>query len=102
MINHNPHMSKAYFVSSFMSGLSNELRPMVKMMRLLTVEHASESAQLQEMVVEVLMKKQKQQQKGVIQGRSGVKNVGGPSLGHNTTPHGEKLIEHRRLASLCY
>ena len=29
MINHNPYLSEAYFVSSFMTGLSNELRPMV-------------------------------------------------------------------------
>ena len=32
IINHNPHLTEAYFISSFISGLSDELRPMVKML----------------------------------------------------------------------
>ena len=61
MINHNPHLSKVYFVSSFLSRLSYDLRPMIKMIRPQTIEQAVESARLQEMVVEALMKKQRQQ-----------------------------------------
>ena len=33
MSGHDPHLTEAYFVSSFLSGLSEELRPMVKMIR---------------------------------------------------------------------
>lgn len=59
MSSHDPHFSEAYFVSSFLSGLSEDLRPMVKMIRPQTVGQAVESARLQEMVVEALMKKQR-------------------------------------------
>ena len=76
MICHNPYLLEAYFVSSFMSGLSEELQPMVKMMKPRTVEQASESGRLQEMSVEALMKKQRQQQRGVALGTG---PVGGES-----------------------
>ena len=33
MLNHNPHLSEAYFVSSFVSYLSEELQSMVKMLQ---------------------------------------------------------------------
>ena len=46
MLNLNSHISEAYFVSSFMSELSEELRPMVKMLHLETVEQEAESARL--------------------------------------------------------
>jgi len=46
MIHHNPHLSEAYFVSSYLSGLNDELRPMIKVLRPRTVEQASESARL--------------------------------------------------------
>ena len=59
MSSHDPHLSKAYFVSSFLSGLSEDLRSMVKMIKPRTVEQAVESARLQEMVVEALMKKER-------------------------------------------
>lgn len=52
MINNDPHLSEAYFVSSFLSGLGDDLRPR-------TVEQAAKNARLQEMVVEALMRKQR-------------------------------------------
>jgi len=33
MIQHNPYLSETYFVSSYLSGLNDELRPMVKVLR---------------------------------------------------------------------
>ena len=33
LIQHNPHLSETYFVSSYLSGLNEELRPMVKVLR---------------------------------------------------------------------
>ena len=44
-------------MSSFLSGLSDNLKPMVKMIRPGIVEQVVESARLQEMVVEALIKK---------------------------------------------
>ena len=49
MMVHNPHLLEEYFVSSFISGLGDEVRPMVKMMQPTIVRQAAESARLQEM-----------------------------------------------------
>jgi len=77
-----------------------------------TVEQATESARLQKMVVEALVRKQRQQPRGVImgttsqggkgynkelvKGSSGVKSLDGPSSGHTMPPQGGRLIEQRR------
>ena len=114
MTQQNPHLTEAYFVSSFLSGLSEDIRPMVKMIRPQSVEQAAESARLQEMTVEALMRKQRQQHKGLSIGpthgggkygskeigksRGGIKQGTGP----NTVPYGEQLSEQRRLAGLCF
>ena len=74
MIQHNPHLSEIYFVSSYLSGLNEELRPMVKVLRPQIVEQVAESARLQELAVEALLKKQKQQTRGMGVGAS---NMGG-------------------------
>ena len=58
MINNDSHLSETYFVSSFLSGLSDDLRPMVKMISPRTVEQAAKCVKLQEIMVEALMKKQ--------------------------------------------
>ena len=87
---------------------------MFKMMRPRIVEQAFESARLQEMFVEALMKKQRQQQRGVAlgtcsvggksyhqdiaKGNQGVRSVGGSS----SVPYREQLREQRRLAGLCF
>lgn len=83
---------------------------MVKMMRPRTVEQASESARLQETLVEVMMKKQRQQQRGMV---LGISNVGGKNYnqevmkgkqvgGSSSVPYEEQLGEQRRLAGLCF
>lgn len=46
MVNLKPHLFEAYFVSSFMSRLNGEFRPMVKMLHRETVEQAIENARL--------------------------------------------------------
>lgn len=114
MVSHNHHLSEAYFVSSFMSGLNEELRPMVKMMKLQTVEQASESARLQEMMVEALIKKQRQLPRGANPGTAGMgtkgyhrdanrgNNGGKSNTGMSSIPYGEQLREQRRMAGLCF
>ena len=41
MIQHNPHPSETYFVSSYLSGLNYGLRPMVKVLKPQSMEQAS-------------------------------------------------------------
>lgn len=57
MLQHNPHLSETYFVSNYLSGLNEELRPMVKVLRPQMMEQATENARLQELAVEALLKK---------------------------------------------
>jgi len=58
MLHRNPYLTEDYFVSSFISGLSDDLGSMVKMMRSRSMQEAIENALLQELTVEALMKKQ--------------------------------------------
>jgi len=67
MMVHNPQLSEEYYVSSFISGLGDEIRPMVKMMPS-HGETSCESARLQEMIVDAMTKKQRNQTKGVFIG----------------------------------
>ena len=54
-----PTLMEHYFVSSFISGLKDELRPIVKMMQPATVRQAAEKARLQELALEAIFKKHK-------------------------------------------
>lgn len=49
-------MLSQHFVSSFFSGLKDELRSMVKMMMPTTVRQAAEKARLQELTLEAQTK----------------------------------------------
>lgn len=91
MVNLNPHLSEAYFVSSFMSGLNEELRPMVKMLHPETMEQAAENARLQEIMIEAIMKKQRQHSKGA--------NVG-PAI-PMVKGYGKELVRAKRDDSGC-
>lgn len=51
-------------MSSFISGLNEEVRPKIKMFQPKTVQKAVECARLQELTVEALVKKQKGVNKG--------------------------------------
>lgn len=42
----HPTLDESYFVSSFISRLSNELRPTIKMMQPATIKQAAEKAKL--------------------------------------------------------
>ncbi|XP_017221614.1 uncharacterized protein LOC108198371 [Daucus carota subsp. sativus] len=53
----NPNLGEGYFVSSFISGLKIELKPMVRLMKPQTLMHAIEVAQFQEQTIEVILKK---------------------------------------------
>ncbi|XP_052171653.1 uncharacterized protein LOC127787633 [Diospyros lotus] len=107
-------MTEEYFVSSFISGLNDDIRSMVKMMRPRTMQEATEDAVLQELTVEALLKKQR------IQGRGnayGANYSGGRVPGKEMVrsekrakflassfagQQGVKQWEHRRPTGLCY
>ena len=59
MINLNPGLSEAYFVSSYISSLNEELRPTVKMLQPRSVQQVVESVRLQEMIADTIMRKHK-------------------------------------------
>ena len=110
-------MNEKYFVSSFINGLNDDLRSMVKMIRPRSVHEATKDVLLQELMVEALMKKQRGQMRGVnpgmaplggtIQNKENFKggtrvrymanSVPNPSL-----PQRNKLIEQRRAVGLCF
>ena len=60
----NPTLTEGYFVSSFINGLNEEIRPIVKMFQPKTIQQAMECAKLQDFTVEALTKKQKGVSKG--------------------------------------
>ena len=57
MLNHNPYLIVSYFISSFLIGLNENLRPMVMVLQPKTLKHAADSARLQELTLEALKKK---------------------------------------------
>ena len=57
LLNRNPHLDEKYFISSFISGLKIELKPMVRLMKPMTLMDAVEIAQYQEQTVEIMCKK---------------------------------------------
>ena len=48
----NPTLTEGYFVSSFISGLNEEVRPTIKIFQPKTVQQAVECVKLQELTVE--------------------------------------------------
>lgn len=59
MLIKNPHLSEAYFVSSFISALKEEIKPMLHRLGPLNLQRAFEIAETQEQSLEVTMKKGK-------------------------------------------
>ncbi|KAK1395189.1 hypothetical protein POM88_014245 [Heracleum sosnowskyi] len=54
----NANLEEGYFISSFISGLKMELKPMVRLMKPQSLLDAIEIAQYQEQTIEVIIKKQ--------------------------------------------
>jgi len=50
-------LDELYFVSSFISGLNDELRPTVKMLQPNIIKQAAEKARLQELTLKAIAKK---------------------------------------------
>nr|CAD1832908.1 unnamed protein product [Ananas comosus var. bracteatus] len=106
-----------YFLSSFLSGLKEEVRAAVKMFKPRTLVQAFEQAKLQEQIMAAMLKKSKQ----MIRAHSGT-SIPGSYRGTGSTTTGREvdslkgqhkfasdraipnrqLIEQRRAAGLCF
>ena len=105
MIISHPTLDKSYFVSNFISGLIDELRPTVKMMQPVTVKEAAEKARLHELSLEAIFNKYApftdiqtllNQQ---LEGNQGNKNF---SVNPNPVAATSSTMEKRQRLALCY
>lgn len=109
----NVNLGEGYFVSSFISGLKNELKPMVRLMKPKSLLDAMEIAQFQEQTIEVLTKKH-EIKKSV--NMSWIKAVGGeekriggnngdekkPTAGSYFKKISPEEFQYRKNNHLCY
>nr|XP_027071740.1 uncharacterized protein LOC113696535 [Coffea arabica] len=123
MLTKNPKLDESYFVFSFISGLKEEIKPMVKMFRPQTLTKAFEVAELQEYALEVQCKQTKNSGKvalepkfGIYKGQIGGQNLPStyklPAITSNTrkteVAHKEvgrlsaEELQYRRKNNLCY
>lgn len=72
MLVRNTQLSEAYFVSNFVSGLKEEIKAMVKILKPTKLIDAFEIAELQEQNLEVQNKKGKGIQKGLLDQKFGL------------------------------
>lgn len=64
----HPTLNEQYFMSSFISGLNDELRPTIKMLQPAVFKQAVEKARLQELALEDILKKHRIMSKGYAKG----------------------------------
>ncbi|XP_027183811.1 uncharacterized protein LOC113782099 [Coffea eugenioides] len=123
MLMKNPRLDELYFVSSFISGLKEDIKPMVKMFKPQTLMKAFEVAELQESSIEIQSKQNKTAGRVAVESRFGMyKNAANnqprqnsyklpaviPSPQKTDSVHREfnKLsaeeLQFRRKNSLCY
>ena len=76
----NQNLGEGYFVSSFISGLRNELKPMVRLMKPSTLMDAIEIAQYQMQTIEVLVKKHEEKKGGSWKNMSEEKKIEGGKI----------------------
>jgi len=105
MMNAHPTLTENYIVSSFINGLNEELRPMVKMMQPATVKQVADKARLEEMALEATFKRH--HITGKIQPSTSQQlegNMGTSTLGWNPRVNTSKYLamDQRRQLGLCY
>ncbi|XP_027071670.2 uncharacterized protein [Coffea arabica] len=72
MLIRNPRLDEGYFISSFISGLKNEIKPMVKMFKPQTLSKAFEVAELQECSLETMSKQPKTSGRTAVEPKYGM------------------------------
>ncbi|KAL4291109.1 hypothetical protein GQ457_14G019780 [Hibiscus cannabinus] len=109
MLQNTAQLGEDYFISSFISGLKEELKHKVKVHEPKTLADACRKAKLYELAAEIESKKYKYSYKGNTMGSSGMghKIITPPMTGNirgqpvqNTPKQG--LIDYRRANNLCF
>ncbi|XP_027122021.1 uncharacterized protein [Coffea arabica] len=72
MLMKNPRLDELYFVSSFISGLKEKIRPMVKMFKPQTLMKAFEVAELQECSLEIQSKQNRNSRRMAVEPKFGM------------------------------
>ncbi|KAL4284548.1 hypothetical protein GQ457_16G010190 [Hibiscus cannabinus] len=104
MLQHNAYLTDDYFVSSFISGLKEELKHKVKVLEPNTLAAAYRKAKLYELSLEIESKRFKYPYKPSTSTIS--PSLQKPSLNPLKPPHPQDakqtLLEYRRANNLCY
>ena len=72
MLTRNPKLDESYFVSSFVSGLKEEIKPMIEMFKPQTVAKPFEVAELQESYLDTQSKQSKPSHRIVVEPKFGM------------------------------
>ncbi|XP_039044642.1 uncharacterized protein LOC120184185 [Hibiscus syriacus] len=104
----NPELGDEYFVSSFLSGLKEELKHKVKVLEPKTVAEAARKAKLYELAAEVESKKFRSISRPMLPGNFTSSRNSNPSVSSplknssGLTPNRQQLLDYRRANNLCY
>ena len=105
MIISHPTLDESYFVSTFINGLNDELRCIVKMMQPVIVKQATKKATLQELALEAIFNKYAPSKdiqpsfNQLLEGNQGNKNS---KVNSNPIVASSSTMEQRRRLRLCY
>ncbi|KAL4309574.1 hypothetical protein GQ457_01G052960 [Hibiscus cannabinus] len=109
MLQHNSHLDEAYFVSSFISGLKEELRHKVKVHEPKTLAEAAKKAKLYELALEIDQKKPRYYFKQNLHTPSILPQKPIPPTDNlkerptaQTLAAKQSLIDYRRANNLCF
>ncbi|KAL4378560.1 hypothetical protein GQ457_02G035680 [Hibiscus cannabinus] len=105
MLQHNPHLDEDYFVSSFVSGIKEEIKHRVRVHEPKSLKEASRQAKLHELAMKVEHKKLKYYQRGPSVGHTATKAYSpATTIKPQPTPSNPRqtLLEYRRENNLCY
>ncbi|KAL4363523.1 hypothetical protein GQ457_04G038370 [Hibiscus cannabinus] len=109
MLQHNPHLEEGYFVSSFISGLKEDIKHRVRVHEPRVLADAYRKAKLHELAMEIEGRKYKYQQKlsfsSNTQGTLGKTSNQPAAIPRNQPPGAnqkQSLIEYRRAHNLCF
>ncbi|XP_027088526.2 uncharacterized protein [Coffea arabica] len=72
MLMKNPQLDEGYFVSSFISGLKEEIKPIIRMLKPTELSAAYEMVQLQEYSLQLQNKQEKELQKSLVENKFGM------------------------------
>jgi len=104
----NPSLAESYYVSSFISGLKDDIKPMLKILKPSKVLMAFEQARWQEECNNALTKRTRSMQRSNTTFNSGrvISNVASIVFSPNQTegvkPHLNSLFEQRKRLEQCF